>query len=311
MMVLALIFFISVFIYSIICILLSAFLGKRIKIYKRLEEIPLLGGAVEEYRKKKNEKKRKIKFLHVSENFSENIKLSGIKFRPEEFAVIWIFLFLVPAVLCFTFTTDLIRTMIFALAGAFLPPLYIKKEVKKKRELFRIQLGDALMILSNGIRAGLSFSQALDSVSKAMPDPIGGEFRTASMEIQLGISVEESLLSIADKMNCDDLRLLTTAVVVQQRVGGNLSEIMDTIAGTIRDRFKIQRNVRTLTAQGRASGIMIGSLPILILVAVSFINPEYMNPMYNTLKGKLLLFLSVIMEITGFLIIRKIVDIKL
>ena len=118
-------------------------------------------------------------------------------------------------------------------------------------------------------------------------------------------------MSIADKMKSMDLKLLTTAVVVQQKVGGNLSEIMDTIAQTVRDRQAVARMVKTITAQGRISGIVVGALPIFLLIAITMLNAAYMNPLFKTDLGRIILVICAVMEISGFLIIMKIVDVKL
>ena len=205
----------------------------------------------------------------------------------------------------------MVRSSVLVLIGIAAPPIYLMFSISRRRAIFEAQLGDALMILSNALKAGFSFQQALGSVSRNLPDPIGGEFAVAVREQQLGADLETTLMSIADKMKSMDLKLLTTAVVVQQKVGGNLSEIMDTIAQTVRDRQAVARMVKTITAQGRISGIVVGALPIFLLIAITMLNAAYMNPLFKTDLGRIILVICAVMEISGFLIIMKIVDVKL
>ncbi|WP_349773182.1 type II secretion system F family protein [Lacrimispora xylanisolvens] len=150
----------------------------------------------------------------------------------------------------------------------------------------------------------------MENVSGDLADPIGGELNTIVRELKLGAELEQSFLIVADRMKSDDLKLLTTAVIIQQRVGGNLAEILDIISQTIRDRLTIKRTIKTLTAQGRITGQVIGALPVLLLLALSFANPQYISPLFSSLPGRFLLILGGGMEILGFLIINKIVDIK-
>lgn len=292
---------------------ISVISRNRMRIERSLEEIEAVGTSPSRLAKKKKKglKTADLSFIKISENFASNVALSGIKVKPEEFIVLWFFASFIPALLWYTFTEDVIRSSILVLIGIAAPPIYLMFSISRRRAIFEAQLGDALMILSNGLKAGFSFQQALGSVSRNLPDPIGSEFAVAVREQQLGADLETTLMSIADKMKSMDLKLLTTAVVVQQKVGGNLSEIMDTIAQTVRDRQAVARMVKTITAQGRISGIVVGVLPIVLLVAISMINPDYMNPLFKTDLGRIILIICAAMEILGFLIIMKIVDVKL
>lgn len=259
---------------------------------------------------KKNRELKSLKLIHVSFSMREEILMSGVKVKPEEFVLIWILMSLGPSFLIYSLTSNLIRSLILFTLGLIIPPMYIKKQTKKRKVKFEQQLGDALLILSNGLRAGFSFTQALDNIAKDLSDPIKTEFSQISREAKLGLDIEISLNKVADKMESGDMRLLTTAVSVQRQVGGNLSEIIDTIAETIRERQEIQRTVKTLTSQGRISGKIIGLLPIVLLLLITFINPVYMEPMFNTSYGYTLIGISVFLEILGFIVISKIVNIK-
>ena len=301
----------ALFCYCAIEIILEFLLNKQLQINQRLSDLsevknePGVSSVGEE---KKH--RQLLRFIHISKKLKEEVSLSGIRLRPEEFIMIWFLLIFAPAMLLFAFAPNLIQCMGLFLIGLVVPPFFLKIAAAKQRSMFEAQLGDALMVLSNGLRAGFSFEQALENVSGDLADPIGGELNTIVRELKLGAELEQSFLIVADRMKSDDLKLLTTAVIIQQRVGGNLAEILDIISQTIRDRLTIKRTIKTLTAQGRITGQVIGALPVLLLLALSFANPEYISPLFSSLPGRFLLLLGGGMEIFGFLIINKIVDIK-
>ena len=299
----------ALFSYCAIEMILEFLLKKQLQINERLSD---LSQVKKETLVSSEEKKDRqlLRFIHISKKLKEEVSLSGIRLRPEEFIMIWFLLIFAPAMLLFAFAPDLIQCMGLFLIGLVVPPFFLKMAAAKQRSLFEAQLGDALMVLSNGLRAGFSFEQALENVSGDLANPIGGELNTIVRELKLGGELEQSFLIVADRMESDDLKLLTTAVVIQQRVGGNLAEILDIISQTIRDRLTIKRSIKTLTAQGRITGQVIGVLPVLLLLALSFANPGYISPLFSSLPGRLLLLLGGSMEIFGFLIINKIVNIK-
>lgn len=301
----------ALFCYCAIEIILEFFMKKQLQIQQRLSDLDQVKKetAVSVYGDEKNDRQL-LRFIHISKKMKEEVGLSGIKLRPEEFVMIWFLFIFAPAMLLFAFAPNLIQCMGLILLGLVVPPFFLKIAAAKQRSLFEAQLGDALMVLSNGLRAGFSFEQALENVSGDLADPIGSELNTIVRELKLGAELEQSFLMVADRMKSDDLKLLTTAVVIQQKVGGNLAEILDIISQTIRDRLAIKRSIKTLTAQGRISGQVIGVLPVLLLLALSFINPGYISPLFTSLLGRILLMLGGGMEILGFLMINKIVNIK-
>ncbi|MDO4788856.1 MAG: type II secretion system F family protein [Johnsonella sp.] len=302
----------AVFTFCIIYLLFCKLVEGRLNLHRRLDYVAEIAESERRNKKKRGGKKEELfRFVRVSRSFRENILLSGINMKPEEFILTWFVGVFLIAIITFTFTTNIIRTLALTVLAVLIPPLYIKHKIKQKRALFQVQLGDSLMILANALRSGFSFSQALSSASLSMPEPLGTEFATVVKEMQIGVGVEESLLKVAEKMKSEDLKLLATAVVVQQQVGGNLSEILDTLALTIRNRMAVLRTVKTLTAQGKASGLLVGGLPIFLLIAISFISPDYIQPLFGTLIGKMILAGAALMQTIGFLIIRKMIDIKL
>lgn len=254
------------------------------------------------------DKAQKFKFLRIPQRVKNSIVSAGIKLRVEEFVLIWIAAIFIPGLLFFAAGSDLIVSIALVFAGAVMPPLLVSSKRKKRLELFGTQLGDALMLISNGLRAGFSFEQAMATVAKDMPEPVSDEFAKTIRDLKMGVSLEKALVSMTERTENTDMRLLTSAVLIQRQVGGNLADILDTISVTIQDRIKIKRNIRTLTAQGKISGLIVGSIPLLLVAALSLIAPGYLQPMFSTIPGIVMLCIAVVMEIAGFIVIRKMVN---
>jgi tight adherence protein B len=205
---------------------------------------------------------------------------------------------------------DPLSAVVGALLGYFVPRIWVSRRISSRLNAFNKQLPDTIMLLSNSLRAGSSFLQSIELVSRESPAPMGSEMGRVVREVNLGLSMEEALSNLVRRIKSDDLDLMVTAIGVQQQVGGNLAEILDTIAFTIRERVRIKGEIRTLTAQGRYSGYLVAFLPIAIAVTLNFINPEFMQPLFTELIGQILLVVGGIMMAIGFFAIRKITDIK-
>jgi tight adherence protein B len=195
--------------------------------------------------------------------------------------------------------------VVWVLSGFFL-----KFRQRKRMRRFNNQLGDTIMLLSNALKAGHSFAQALASVAKNANPPINEEFGRATREIALGINVDDALNHMVDRNKSEDFDLMVTAVQIQRVVGGNLAEILDTIAFTIRERIRIQGEIRTLTAQARTSGIIITLLPFALAVALAFISPSYFGPFLSDPLGHIMIGIGVISIAIGAAAIQKIVKIE-
>jgi tight adherence protein B len=205
---------------------------------------------------------------------------------------------------------DPLSAAVGALLGYFLPRMWVGRRIGSRLNAFNKQLPDTITLLSNSLRAGSSFLQSIELVSRESPAPMGPEMGRVVREVNLGLSMEEALSNLVRRIKSDDLDLMVTAIGVQQQVGGNLAEILDTIAFTIRERVRIKGEIRTLTAQGRYSGYLVAFLPIAIMVTLNFINPEFMQPLFTELIGQILLVVGAIMMSIGFFAIQKITDIK-
>ena len=196
------------------------------------------------------------------------------------------------------------------LIGYMLPRFWVGRRIAGRLSAFNKQLPDTITLLSNSLRAGSSFLQSIELVSREGGPPMSEEMGRVVREVNLGLGMEEALSNIVRRIRSDDLDLMVTAIGVQQQVGGNLAEILDTIAFTIRERVRIKGEIRTLTAQGRYSGYLVAFLPVGIAVTLNFINPEFMQPLFTQLIGQILLVIGGVMMAIGFFAIRKITDIK-
>ena len=196
------------------------------------------------------------------------------------------------------------------IATWILSGVFLKVRQSRRTKAFNNQLGDTIVLLSNALKAGLSFAQAMATVAKNASPPISEEFARATREIALGIPVDDALTHMVDRNKSEDFDLLVTAVQIQRVVGGNLAEILDTIAYTIRERVRIQGEIQTLTAQARISGIIITLLPIGLALFLAFIEPSYFEPMVKQTAGWVMLGIGVVMIGIGTAIIQKIVNIE-
>jgi tight adherence protein B len=198
----------------------------------------------------------------------------------------------------------------FALAGFFLPTILVK--MKKKGILKKIdqQLPDTIMLLSNSLQAGYSFMQAVEVASRELPQPICLEFKQLLKEVNLGVNAEQALESLTERVQSEDMKLVIMAVLIQRQIGGNLSEILDNISDTIRSRIKLKGEISVLTAQGKISGFIISMLPIALGFAIFAVNPTYIVVLFTEPIGMAMLGASVIMQLIGIFIIRKIIKIE-
>ncbi|HZK72487.1 MAG TPA: type II secretion system F family protein [Clostridia bacterium] len=245
---------------------------------------------------------------------AEQLIRADLKLRTSEFFMIQIgstVLLVLIAGLRFGFSLGSIVQLVIAGAiGYIIPGRYVKYRIGARLRAFNNQLGDTLTLLSNAIKAGYSFAQAIDTVAKNAVPPIADEFGRAVREMNLGGSPDEALQNITKRVESPDFDLVSTAYSIHRTVGGNLAEILDNIAYTIRERVRIKGEIATLTAQARASGTLITFLPIVLAVFMYFVTPTYFRPMFDNFVGWILIAIGVFMIFIGNLIIRRVVAIE-
>jgi tight adherence protein B len=187
---------------------------------------------------------------------------------------------------------------------------FIKRKLERRRKLFADQLPDNLQVLASALRAGHSFVGALSVVVDDSPEPSRSELRRVIADEQLGVSLEDALGIVVTRMDNRDLEQVALVAKLQRETGGNTAEVLDRVTETIRERFELRRMVATLTAQGRLSRWIVSFLPVGLLVLITLINPRYMEPLYTTTFGRVLLVVAAVMVVTGSLVIKRIVNIK-
>ncbi|HEY1421237.1 MAG TPA: type II secretion system F family protein [Candidatus Dormibacteraeota bacterium] len=244
----------------------------------------------------------------------EQLQRADLKLRTSEFFMIQIgttVLFVLISLIRFGLPLGgLIQMVVFGFVGYLIPGFYVRYRINKRLRAFDAQLGDTLTLLSNALKAGYSFAQAIDTVAKNAVPPIADEFARAVREMNLGGSPDEALQNITKRIASQDFDLVATAYSIHRTVGGNLAEILDNIAYTIRERVRIKGEIATLTAQARASGTLITFLPLVLALFMYFVTPTYFRPMFEQFIGWVLIAIGVFMIFIGNLIIRRVVAIE-
>lgn len=204
--------------------------------------------------------------------------------------------------------------VVLAVLGYFIPLLWVGFLKKKRVQEFSDQILDTLVMLANGLKAGYSFLQAMEMVSRESLPPMSTELKRVLKENGLGINLEDSLLALNDRIESEDWDLVTTVVLIQRQVGGNLAEILEKISHTIRQRMKIKGDIQTKTAQAKVSGALVGALPLGIGFMIYLINPDFIMQLftfkYGAFRGWFVLIFGLIWEVIGMYCIMKIVDIE-
>lgn len=248
--------------------------------------------------------------VRLGQRVDKKLADADVPLRGEEFVVIVFFLVFTAGFFFSVLTMNIGLGLVAGAACSVIPFLFVSSSRSKRLQSFNNQIGDALVIMSNSLRSGFSFLQAMDMVCKELPNPIRKEFSRTFREINLGTPTEEALLNMAKRVNSEDLNLIVTAVLIQRQVGGNLAEVMDNIGHTIRERIRIKGEVKTLTAQGRMSGIVIGLLPLAMALFITMINPSYMMTLFTNSIGIVMVAMALFGQLLGVLLIKKIVSIE-
>lgn len=245
-----------------------------------------------------------------AEKTARELARADLKFTVSE----WVALNIISIVVCFLLGYLLYRSLFAGFAagigGAFLPRLWLKQRQRTRVNRFNDQLSDAINLLVNGLRSGYSQLQAMETVSREMPPPISEEFARVVKEVGLGLSLNQALDNMLRRIQSDDLDLLITAIKVQHEVGGNLAEILDTISFTIRERVRIQGEIRVLTSMQMLSANIISLLPVALGLIMYLLSADYMGQMFAEPCGWIMLGVAATIVITGYVIIRRIVAIE-
>jgi tight adherence protein B len=242
---------------------------------------------------------------------ADRLARADIRLRPAE----WILTStavsaLVGALVALRFGAIVLVPVGFAV-GWMLCGFFLRFRQSKRRKAFDEQLASAILSISGGLKAGYTFGQSVDLVSKNAPPPMGPELARITREVQLGIPLPEALARMVHRNDSEDLRLMLTAVQIQQQVGGNLAEVLDTIEFTIRERVRIKGEIKTITSQARMSGYILIGLPFGLGGILSLLAPSYFSPMLHQTLGQIMLGVGGFFLLCGYGIIRKIVNVKI
>jgi tight adherence protein B len=239
----------------------------------------------------------------------ERLEQAGMPVLAGEFVALTVVCGLLGAIFAALILQNIIFILMIAGLASLLPYVWMLRNHRKRQQALLDQLADTLSILASSLRAGYSFLQALDTVSKEIGEPSASEFQRVVAEIRLGRPIDDALTAMAARIGSEDLKWAVIAINVQRNVGGNLAEVLDIVANTVRERGYIRRQIQVLSAEGRLSVAILSALPFLILIYISIVNPDYVRPLFTTGVGILLLVLAGTMMATGIFVMSRMVKI--
>jgi tight adherence protein B len=253
----------------------------------------------------------------MGDRVARELARADLKFKVAEYYALVFMATVVLGIVAFAIRPNPFSLLIGGVIGFFAPRFYVKQQQTARIRKFDDQLGDMLNLMVNGLRAGYSTMQALEAVSRELPSPISDEFRRVVQEMQIGIPMEKALDNLFRRIPSEDLDFVITAINVQREVGGNLSEILDTISFTIRERVRIKGEIRVMTANVRSSGTILSLIPLILAGALWFVSPEYIGTFFAPNKfipqpwcGIISVSVIIGLILAGYFVMMKIADIE-
>lgn len=260
---------------------------------------------------------RRVARSSMGDRVARELARADLKFKVAEYYALVFMSTAITAFIAWFIQPHPASIAIGAIVGFFIPRFYVKRQQTVRLNKFNDQLSDMLNLMVNGLRAGYSTMQALEAVSRELPAPISDEFHRVVQEMQIGIPMERALENLLRRIPSEDLDFVITAINVQREVGGNLSEILDTISFTIRERVRIKGEIRVMTAQVRTSGTVLSLIPVFLAVALWFVSPEYIGTFFDEsanlpqpLCGIIAVATVIGMIVAGYFVMMKIADIE-
>lgn len=251
-----------------------------------------------------------LRSVSAADRLAYSLRRAGLRLTVTEFLFMWLISIGAGILVGYLISRSWLPAIMTGLFGALLPYVFLRMRRAGRLRAFNNQLGTVLMQLSGSLRAGYGMLQAIDFVAHEMPAPAGPEFAQVVREVKLGLSQMQALDDLADRVGSDDLLLIVTAIHIHHETGGNLAEILETVAETIRERVRIKGELRSLTAQQRYSGYALAALPVIVFFLLMLLNSEYESRLFApgpTLCIPIGAFVSMFI---GFLLIRHIVSIE-
>jgi len=247
--------------------------------------------------------------IGFSAGLDDRLERAGLPIHAGEFVALTAIAGVAGAIFAGILLQNIIFVLLVAAAAALIPWVWMVRSLSKRQQKMMDQLADTLSILASSLRAGYSFLQALDTVSKEIGEPSASEFSRVVAEIRLGRPIDESLMAMAERVGSRDLKWAVIAVNIQRQVGGNLAEVLDIVASTVRERGYVHRQIRVLSAEGRLSMYILAALPFLIGIYEAIVNPAYLRLLFTTSVGILLLIVGGALMAVGLFWMTRIVKI--
>ena len=248
--------------------------------------------------------------IRWTDQLSRMIEQSGTESTLGVFVLLSIVFASGGFVIGFWVTSNALLCVIIAFfLGAF-PFLYVYLKKKRRMEKFQRQLPDALDLIARALKAGHAFTGGLKMVGDELGEPVGTEFAKTLQEINFGSGIPEALKGLTQRVDCPDLRFFIISVIIQRETGGNLAEILGKISYLIRERFKLQSRVQVLASEGKLSAIILIAIPFVIALALSVLNPVYMQTLFVDPVGKALVAFALIMMVIGIVVMKRMIEIK-
>lgn len=238
------------------------------------------------------------------------LEQGGLQTRAGNFLLLSVASCILVAILILLFNQPLVFSLSGGVVGFFLPHVYATQRRAKRFQLFEERFPEAIDTLARAVRAGHAFTTALELIATEVAEPVASEFRKLYEEQKFGLPVREALLNLADRVPLVDVKFFVTAVMLQRETGGNFAEILDNLSYLIRERFKIQRQVRVYTAQGRMTMALLMGLPPVVVVSMLVFNPSFIRPLFTDPIGHTLIVIGITLQTIGYFVIRKITRIQ-
>lgn len=246
---------------------------------------------------------------NISQKIEFKVKQAGLSILGGEFIILLLLNSLLGGGFMYLLTLDKNVALIAAIVAPALLWISLLMKIKRRRTAFTEQLGDCLTTVSNALRAGYSFQQAMGVIAREMEPPISDEFAHVTADMSMGITLEDALEDMNQRVNSSDFELVVTAVLIQREVGGNLAQILDNISDTINERIRMKREILALTAQGRFSAVVLVALPFVAAAIMYFLNRNQFMMFIEEPMGRMAIGAAIVMEILGYIVIQRIVDI--
>jgi tight adherence protein B len=240
----------------------------------------------------------------------EQLDRAGWPLRPTEYIVMHLAIVIVAGVLAMWMSGSVLVGILVVVAAVIVPLIVVDARIRSRHAAFEAQLPDVLNLIAGALRAGWGLQQSIDLVVEQMSPPVSSEFARAQTEVRLGRSVEEALETVARRTQSEDFSWAVTAIGIQRDVGGNLAEVLDVVAATIRDRGALKRQISGLTAEGRLSAWILLVLPFVLVFTLSVLNPAYMLGLFTSVPGLVMIAIGSTLLVVGAVWLRNIVTIE-